>query len=60
LTDEAAFAVVNGLEGAQRSVLVRREPRETVADVWMRPPGELLGFLSRWVDAGEKQKRRVD
>ena len=55
LTDEAAFAVVNGLEGAHLSVLVRREPRETVADVWMRPPGELLGFLERWiaaVDAG--------
>ena len=60
LTDEAAFAAVNGLEGAHLSVLVRREPRATVADVWLRPPGELLGFLSRWVDAGEKQKRRVD
>jgi len=55
LTDEAAFAVVNGLEGAHLSVLVRREPRETEADVWMKPPGELLGFLRRWVgvvDAG--------
>ena len=55
LPDEAAFAVVNGLEGAHLSVLVRREPRETEADVWMKPPGELLGFLRRWVgvvDAG--------
>ena len=51
LTDEAAFAVMNGLDSAHLSVLVRREPRETVADVWMKPPGELLGFLGRWVGA---------
>ena len=51
LTDEAAFAVVNELEGAHLSGLVRRELRATVADVWLRPPGELLGFLKRWVDA---------
>jgi trehalose-phosphatase len=55
LTDEAAFAVVNGLEGTHLSVLVRREPRETVADVWMRPPGELLGFLERWVGAAGRE-----
>jgi trehalose-phosphatase len=55
LTDEAAFAVVNELEGAHLSVLVRREPRATVADVWMRPPGELLGFLERWVSVARCQ-----
>jgi trehalose-phosphatase len=55
LTDEAAFAVVNELEGAHLSVLVRREPRATVADVWMRPPGELLGFLERWIEAGNRE-----
>ncbi len=54
LTDEAAFAVMNGQEGAHLSVLVRREPRKTVADVWLRPPGELLGFLERWMRSLEE------
>ncbi len=53
LTDEAAFAAVNGLEGAHLSVLVRRERRATAADVWLRPPGEVREFLQRWVEAGE-------
>jgi hypothetical protein len=30
-------------------VLVRGEPRETAADVWLRPPGEVKGFLERWI-----------
>ncbi len=51
LTDEAAFHAVNRAAGAHLSVLVRRERRETAADVWLRPPGELLGFLERWVRA---------
>jgi trehalose-phosphatase len=51
VTDEAAFRAVNGAAGAHLSVLVRKEPRETDADVWLRPPGELLGFLARWVEA---------
>lgn len=51
LTDEAAFTAVNEAVSPHLSVLVRREPRETAADVWLRPPGELLGFLRRWVQA---------
>ena len=51
LTDEAAFCVVNALGPRGLSVLVRRECRETVADLWLRPPGELKGFLERWLRA---------
>lgn len=54
LTDEAAFRAVNAAGDAHLSVLVRRERRETVADVWLRPPGELLGFLGMWRRALEK------
>ena len=47
-TDEDAFAAVKprGL-----AVLVRPESRETAADVWIRPPRELIAFLKRWRDA---------
>jgi trehalose 6-phosphate phosphatase len=45
LTDESAFRAINsrGL-----SVLVRTESRETEADVWLKPPEELISFLERW------------
>jgi hypothetical protein len=29
-------------------VLVRPECRDTAADVWIRPPHELLEFIGRW------------
>ncbi len=51
LSDEAAFCAVNRAEGPHLSVLVRREWRQTAADVWLRPPGELRGFLERWLKA---------
>jgi trehalose-phosphatase len=51
LTDEAAFRAVNALDGAHLSVLVRRERRETEADVWLRPPEELRVFLELWSNA---------
>ena len=51
LTDEAAFCVVNALEGTHLSVLVRSSQRETEADVWLKPPGELREFLRGWVKA---------
>jgi len=51
VTDETAFRALNAAAGAHLSVLVRREPRQTAADVWLKPPGELLGFLGRWISA---------
>jgi trehalose-6-phosphatase len=59
LTDEAAFCVVNQAMGPHLSVLMRREWRQTAADIWMQPPLELRWFLERWLDA-TSQKRRVD
>ncbi len=44
-TDEDAFRV---MEGKGLSVLVRQAWRPTAARAWLRPPGELLGFLERW------------
>lgn len=51
LTDEAAFVTINGAAGPHLSVLMRPDPRETAADVWMRPPTEMRGFLKKWVKA---------
>lgn len=48
LTDEAAFRAV---KGHGLAVLVRREPRATAADLWLRPPSELRGFLEQWLHA---------
>lgn len=44
-TDEDAFKVLSrrGL-----TVLVRKQLRPTHADVWIKPPEELINFLSRW------------
>lgn len=50
LTDEPAFRAVNSLGSRGLSVLVRREWRETAAEVWLRPPGELKWFLKQWVE----------
>ena len=47
-TDEDAFAA---LRGRGLGVLVRDELRETKADLWLRPPDELLDFLKRWEEA---------
>jgi trehalose 6-phosphate phosphatase len=51
LTDEAAFRAVNQASGPHLSILMRPESRETSADVWLRPPSELRGFLKRWAKA---------
>lgn len=47
-TDEDAF---RAMQGRGASVLVRPSLRPTNADLWLQPPGELLGFLARWRDA---------
>jgi trehalose 6-phosphate phosphatase len=47
-TDERAFDAL-GKRGL--SVLVRPDWRKTSAQLWLRPPHELLDFLTRWMDA---------
>jgi len=45
-TDEDAF---RSIKGKGIGVLVREDMHETAADIWLKPPGELLAFLSRWL-----------
>lgn len=45
LTDEDAF---RALDGRGLRILVREETRETLADIRLTPPEELLDFLDRW------------
>ena len=46
LTDEDAFGAI---KGKGMGVLVRTELRATAADLWIRPPDELLRFLELWL-----------
>ena len=48
LTDESAFRAI---KGHGLGVLVRRQPRPTAADVWLRPPEDLRDFLKMWLHA---------
>ena len=45
LTDEDAFRAI---KGRGIGILVRPEFRPTAADLWLRPPQELLAFLAEW------------
>lgn len=45
MTDEDAFRAI---KGRGLSILMREEMRTTSADVWLRPPDELLEFLWQW------------
>ena len=47
-TDEDAF---RSISGRGLAVLVSPELRETVADLWLRPPEELIWFLDRWIES---------
>jgi trehalose 6-phosphate phosphatase len=47
-TDEDAF---RALQGRGLTVLVRPELRPTVAELWLRPPDELIQFLNDWLVA---------
>jgi trehalose 6-phosphate phosphatase len=51
LTDEDAFAAIQKARGL--AVLVRPEPRETRADLWIQPPRDLVAFLDRWREQRE-------
>jgi trehalose-phosphatase len=48
-TEEAVFRTVNSFGSHSLSVLMRRQWRETEADIWLRPPVELKGFLEDWL-----------
>lgn len=48
LTDEDAF---RAMAGKGLRVLVRATLRETLADLWLQPPDELIDFLVRWKEA---------
>lgn len=54
LTDEAAFRAVNAAGAQSLSALVRYDHRETDAQVWLRPPADVLAFLARWAQAVER------
>jgi len=45
LTDEDAFKQL-GQRGLK--VLVRKVLRDTLADIWLEPPDELIWFLKKW------------
>jgi trehalose 6-phosphate phosphatase len=47
-TDENAFCAI---KGRGLAVLVRPEPRPSIADVWLQPPEELGRFLRDWLVA---------
>jgi trehalose-phosphatase len=53
LSDEAAFQVVRPLGDRGLSALVRPAWRETDAEIWLRPPQEVLSFLVRWAKSLE-------
>jgi trehalose 6-phosphate phosphatase len=46
LTDEDAFGAI---KGRGLGVLVREVFRPTIADLWLKPPKELLEFLEAWL-----------
>jgi trehalose-phosphatase len=47
-TDERAFRVIRG---RGLSVLVRPRWRQTAAQLWIKPPEELISFLTLWLEA---------
>lgn len=49
LTDEDAFKEI---DGRGLGVLVRSDLRPTAAQAWLRPPEQLLEFLTRWRTSG--------
>jgi len=54
-TDEHAFQAISGLGLA---VLVRPLWRRTAAQLWLKPPDELLDFLTRWQQATRRRGAR--
>ncbi len=57
LTDERGFAAIHG-NGL--SILVRPQWRPTQAQLWLKPPQELLQFFRRWLQATAEQDASGD
>jgi trehalose 6-phosphate phosphatase len=51
-TDEDAF---RALQGKGLTVLVRDQDRPTLADMRLRPPGELIEFLREWLASSNEE-----
>lgn len=56
--DEADERVFDELGDRALRVLVRTHWRDTSADVWLRPPAQLLDFLNSWLDAARSEDER--
>jgi len=56
-TDEDAFQAINGLG---LSILVRPVWRPTAAQLWLKPPGEVLHLLTRWLEACQERDESSD
>jgi trehalose-phosphatase len=46
-TDEDAFRAISG---RGLGILVSPDLRETAADLWLKPPEELIWFLEKWIE----------
>lgn len=47
-TDERAF---DAIRDRGLSILVRSQVRQSAAQIWLKPPDEMLAFLTRWCQA---------
>lgn len=56
-TDESAFRAI---QGRGLSILVRPRRRATSAQLWLKPPEQLLAFLTRWLEAVRDPDARSD
>jgi trehalose 6-phosphate phosphatase len=55
-TDEHAF---EAMDGRGLSVLVRPRLRATAAQLWLRPPHDVLDLLARWLDACQSSNETI-
>ena len=56
-TDEDGFRALGAIGDRGFSVLVREHVRETAADVWIKPPQQLIEFLENWLLASGGSER---
>jgi trehalose-phosphatase len=58
LTDENAFRALlsQPQDVGHLPVLVRKEPRPTLAELWLSPPEELICFLDEWIRSVESSR----